>query len=74
MVSLASHYKLLGVFFIVNDGINFNSYDSQIIQCIVCHCNLIDVNVKNVCHGKNKGLVSYNKDHGIFVLNKTHIS
>jgi hypothetical protein len=56
VVSLASHSKLLGVFFIVNDGVNFNSCDSQIMQCIVCHSNLIDVNVKNVCHGKKKAL------------------
>jgi hypothetical protein len=30
----------------------------------------MDVNVHNVSHGKNKGLMSYNKDHGTFSLKK----
>jgi hypothetical protein len=41
--------------------------------CIVCHYIPIDVNVINVSHGKNKDLMSYNKDHGTFSLKK-HVS
>jgi hypothetical protein len=33
----------------------------------------IDVNVNNVSHGKNKGLMSHNIDHGTFSLKK-HVS
>jgi hypothetical protein len=40
------------------------------MQCIVYHYNPIDVNVINVSHGKNKGLLSYNKDHGTSNLKK----
>jgi hypothetical protein len=69
VVSLASHYKLLG-FFIVNDGAKINSCNPQIMRCIVCHCYPIDVNAINVSHEKNKCLLNYNKDHGTSSLKK----
>jgi hypothetical protein len=31
---------------------------------IVCHSNLVYVYVNYISHGKNKGPMSYNKDHG----------
>jgi hypothetical protein len=40
------------------------------MQCIVCHYNPSDVNVINVSHGKNKGLLRYNRHHGTFSLKK----
>lgn len=72
MVSLAFHYKLLGVF-LGNDSAQINSCNLQIMQCIVYHSNPIDDNANNVFHGKNKGLMSYNKYHKMYSLKK-HVS
>lgn len=57
-------------FSIVNDGAQVNSCNPQVIWCIFCHCNPVDVNVS---HGKNNGLVSISKTMDIFV-EKTCIS
>ncbi len=71
MVSLASHYKLLGFFFVVNDGAQIDSCNLvQIMWCIVYHSNPIDGNVSNVSHGKIKGLMNYNKNHRTSSLKK----
>jgi len=40
------------------------------MQYIVCHYNPIDVSAINVSHGKIKGFLSYNKDHGTSFLKK----
>jgi hypothetical protein len=57
-------------FFVVNDGVKINSCNPQIMRCILCHYNPIDVNAINVSHGKNKGLLNYNKNHGTSFLEK----
>jgi len=42
------------------------------MRCIVYHSNPIDVNANIVSHGKNKGLMRYNKNHGTSSL-KNHV-
>jgi hypothetical protein len=59
-------------FFVANDGAKFNYCNPQIMRCIVDHYNPIDVNVINVSHGKNEGLLSYNKYHGTSYLKKMY--
>jgi hypothetical protein len=49
--------------FVVNGGAQINYFIPQIMLCIVYHYNPINVNAKNVSHGKDKGLVNHNKDH-----------
>jgi hypothetical protein len=50
MVSLAFHYKVLGVF-LGNDSAQINSCNLQIMQCVVYDSNPIDGNANNVFHG-----------------------
>jgi hypothetical protein len=70
--TLAFHYKLLGVF-LSNDSAQINFCNLQIMQCIVYHSNPIDGNANNVFHAKNKGLMSYIKNHKTYCLKK-HVS
>jgi hypothetical protein len=60
-------------FFVVNDGAQIIYCHPQMMCYIVCHSNLVYVYVNYVSHGKNKGPMSYNKEHGASNLKK-HIS
>jgi hypothetical protein len=61
-------------FFVVNDGVFFNSCNLQVIRCVLCHFARVNVDVHNLTHGKNiKGLVSYKKNQNTSSLIK-HVS
>jgi hypothetical protein len=58
-------------FFVVNDGVFFNSCNLQVMKCVLWHFAKVNVDVHNLAHGKNmKGLVSYRKNHNTSSLIK----
>jgi len=53
--------------FVVNDGATMNICNPLMMCCFVCHPTQLELlNVQ----GKHKGLVNYNKNHGINALKK----
>jgi hypothetical protein len=48
--------QVINGFFVFNDGAKMNSYNPQIMQCIVCHGNPIDLNGNMFPMGKAKVL------------------
>jgi len=60
-------------FFVVNGANVIIFCISQMLQCVVHHLFVVQVDVKNLSKGKNKRLLSYNKDQGTNLL-KNHTS
>jgi hypothetical protein len=56
---LSHDYANYWGFFVVNDGVFFNSCNLQVMRCVLCHFARVNVDVHNLARGKNmKGLVT----------------
>jgi hypothetical protein len=58
------------VVFVVNGVVIINSCNPQMLQCVLCRFFNVQIDVRNLSQGKNKKLLSYNKDHGTSSLEK----
>jgi len=65
-----SHNKnvLCWAFYCVTDGKEVEKASHQIMRCILCYVNL--VNVLNLRTKERKGLITYYKTYGITILKK----
>jgi hypothetical protein len=53
---------------VVNDGALVDFYNLQMMDYVLCHFIPLEHHLKNLTYGKNKGHVSYIKEHNINVL------
>ncbi len=51
----------------VNNNVAMNICNLRMMQCIVCHLTQLE---PIDAHGKHKGLMNYNKNHGTSALKK----
>jgi hypothetical protein len=63
--------SLCWAFYCVNDGKKVETRSRQVMKCILCYDNVI--NILNPRTKKRKGLITYYKTYGIIVLKK-HVS
>jgi hypothetical protein len=56
--------------FVVNGVVIINSCNPQMLQYVLCHLSIVQIDVRNLSQRKNKKLLSYNKDHGTSSLKK----
>lgn len=56
----------------MNDGAFINFYNLQVMKCVLCHSAVVNVDIRNLAHGKIwKGLWAITKTIILIVLKKT---
>jgi hypothetical protein len=61
---------LIEVFLVVNGVFAIIFCNPQLLQYIICHPFIMQVDARNMFQGKNKKIIYHNKDHGTSSLKK----
>jgi hypothetical protein len=62
---------IIKVFLVVNGVVAINLCNPQMLQYVICHLFIMQVDARNMFQGKNKRFIHHNKDHGTSSL-KNH--
>ncbi len=55
---------IIEVFLVVNGVVAINLCNPQMLQYVICHLFIMQVDASNMFQGKNKRFIYHNKDHG----------
>jgi hypothetical protein len=64
---------IIKVFLVVNGVVAINFCNPQMLQYVIRHLFIMQVDARNMFQGKNKRFIYHNKDYGTSSLKKTHL-